>query len=83
MMIKAEKMTRERYVDIAKGIAILCIALLHYENGIFPQQLNTFIGSFMVSMFYVASGWISALYPKQLGFKDFLRNSRKFQKSLK
>ena len=28
-------MIRERYIDIVKGISILCIVLLHYEKKIF------------------------------------------------
>ena len=53
-------MQRERYIDMAKGLAILCIVLLHYENGLFPTEVNTFVGSFMISMFYVTSGWLMA-----------------------
>ena len=33
-------MQRERYIDIVKGLAILCIVLLHYENGLFPTKVN-------------------------------------------
>lgn len=40
---------RERYVDMLKGLSILCITLLHYENGVLPKNLNIFIGSFMIS----------------------------------
>lgn len=41
------------YLDILKGIAILCIMLLHYEDGVFSPQLNNVIGSFMITAFYV------------------------------
>lgn len=56
---------RTKYIDIAKGIAIICIVLLHFEDGLFPQQLNTFISSFMISMFYIVAGWIDALHHVQ------------------
>ena len=49
---------RERFLDIAKGIAIICIVLLHVEEGVIPTSLNTFIGSFMISMFYITTGWL-------------------------
>lgn len=52
---------RERYLDIVKGIGILCIMLLHYENGVFSHKLNTFIGSFMITIFFVVAGWIKAM----------------------
>lgn len=65
-------MKRERYIDIVKGLSILCIVLLHYENGVFPQSVNTFIGEFMITTFYVTSGWISAMRPKQRTIKEFI-----------
>lgn len=48
-------MQRERYIDIVKGLAILCIVLLHYENGLFPTKVNVFVGSFMITTFYVTA----------------------------
>ena len=70
---KNEKMKRERYVDIVKGLSILCITLLHYENGIFPSYLNVFIGSFMITTFYVTSGWISAMHPSNHSIKELIQ----------
>ncbi len=55
--------SRDRAIDMAKGLGILCIVFLHYENGVIPWQMNLFIGSFMISMFYVTSGWLSAMKP--------------------
>lgn len=52
--------TRERYLDISKGFGIWCIVLLHFENGFFPSRLNIFIGSFMISVFYIIAGIIMA-----------------------
>lgn len=66
-------MERERYIDITKGLAILCITLLHYESGVFPQTINIFIGSFMITMFYVASGWLSAQLTTQRTFKQLVK----------
>lgn len=51
---------RLEWIDVLKGIGILCIMLLHYENGIFPKWLDYLIGSFMITIFYVISGYIHA-----------------------
>ena len=64
---------RTQYIDIAKGISIICIVLLHFEDGLFPQQLNTFIGSFMISMFYIVAGWIDALHHEQRTLKELIK----------
>lgn len=66
-------MKRERYVDIVKGLSILCITLLHYENGIFPLYINVFIGSFMITTFYVISGWVSAMHQSKRSIQDLIR----------
>ena len=66
-------MTREKYVDIVKGLSILCIAFLHYERGVLPQSVNVFIGSFMITAFYVTSGWVTAMHPTQRTLKDLIR----------
>lgn len=54
---------RLKYIDIAKGFAIISIVLLHFDDGIIPPSLNLFIGSFMISMFYVTTGWLDATKP--------------------
>ncbi len=54
-------MKRLRYLDEAKGLGILCITFLHYENGVIPASVNVFIGSFMITIFYVVAGWIMAM----------------------
>lgn len=64
---------RERYIDLVKGLAILCIVFLHYEQGILPNCVNIFIGSFMITAFYVTSGWVSAMRNKQLTFKELVK----------
>lgn len=62
---------RERYIDIVKGMAILCIVLLHFLNGVFPEEFHTFVGSFMITSFYVCSGWLSAQKPNTASLREF------------
>lgn len=50
---------RAIFLDIAKGLSIWCIVLLHYEQGLFSPEVNFGIGSFMIALFYVSSGWLS------------------------
>lgn len=69
--------TRERYLDISKGIGIWCIVLLHFENGFFPSWLNVFISSFMITIFYVVAGFIMAGRPSVRGPKQFFRHRLK------
>lgn len=64
-------MIRQRYIDIVKGLSILCIVLLHYGLGAFPNQINVFIGSFMITAFYVTSGWVDGMSTKKVAYKDF------------
>lgn len=64
---------RERYVDMLKGLSILCITFLHYENGVLPKNLNIFIGSFMISAFYVTSGWVSAMRSNKQSLKELVK----------
>lgn len=66
-------MNRERYIDIVKGLSILCITFLHYEQGILPSTINVFIGSFMITAFYVTSGWVSAMNPSQRTLKELIK----------
>mgnify|MGYP005904861945 CR=1 FL=1 len=61
------------YLDIAKGLAIVSIVLLHFATGFIPPIVNVFISSYMISMFYVTSGWVNAMQPRQLPFREFLR----------
>lgn len=60
---------RERGVDIVKGLSILCITFLHYEDGLLSERWNVFISLFMVSMFYFVAGWVNALTGKNLTTK--------------
>lgn len=41
------------YIDETKGVAILCITFLHFESEVIPAWLNTWIGLFMITAFYV------------------------------
>lgn len=54
---------RDSAIDILKGWSIIAIMLLHYEHGLFSETVNTWIGSFMVSSFYLTAAWILALKP--------------------
>lgn len=63
---------RLAYLDIAKGVAIVSIVLLHFATGFIPPYVNVFISSYMISMFYVTSGWVNAMQTQQ-PFKVFLR----------
>lgn len=64
-------MAKERleYVDMLKGLSILCIMFLHYEAGCIPQWLNVWIGNFMITAFYFVAGWILAIQ-KPIATKD-------------
>lgn len=66
-------MKRERYIDIVKGLSILCITFLHYEQGILPSTVNVFIGSFMITAFYVTSGWVSAMNSSNRTMKELIQ----------
>lgn len=68
---------RYDYIDAVKGVAILCIVLMHFEDGVFPVLFNVWTGLFMIAAFYFISGWIMGIKdiqmsPKQL-FKKRLR----------
>lgn len=65
--------SRARYLDEAKGLGILCIVFLHYENGVIPSSVNIFIGSFMITIFYIVSGWIMAIMDRKISTYDLAR----------
>ena len=52
---------RCEYLDCVKGLSILCIVFLHFENGVIPQWMNVWIGMFMITAFYFTSGWVFGL----------------------
>ena len=64
---------RKTYIDILKGISILAIMLLHFENGIFLSAVNAWIGGFMVNAFFFVSGWLQADHPIELDKTYFQR----------
>ena len=66
-------MKRQKYIDQAKGLGILCITFLHYENGVLPMAVNTFIGSFMITIFYIVTGWCMAMRDQNISTKELLR----------
>lgn len=73
MFIMRTKTMRERYIDIVKGLCILCITLLHYAHNSFSSEFNVFVGSFMITAFYVTSGWVSAIRPSQRSLKELIK----------
>lgn len=66
-------MTRLRYIDQAKGLGILCIVFLHYEQGVISGLMNTFIGSFMITIFYVIAGWVMAMKDRSMSTRELAR----------
>ena len=64
---------RDKSLDAIKGVGILCITLLHFESGIFPNWLNTWIGLFMVNTFYFTSGWLMSMKPSVPIPKELMR----------
>ena len=66
-------MARERYIDIVKGIAIWGIVLSHYEEDALPNSIRICIGSFMVMVFYISSGWISSMKAESTDLKQFVQ----------
>ncbi len=66
-------MGRLQYIDILKGWSILCIMLLHYEEGIFPGWLNAWVGNFMISAFYFTSGWLAGIRPRDITVKELAK----------
>ena len=61
------------YIDATKGVAILCIAFLHFEQGVIPGWFNVWIGMFMISAFYVTSGWVTGIYNRSITAKELFR----------
>ena len=54
---------RDKSLDIVKGWSVLAIMLLHYEAGIFPEVVNSWVGSFMVSAFYMTAACVMTMRP--------------------
>ena len=72
-LLLAYMKSRLQYIDTAKGLAIVSIVLLHFEDGIFSPQLNLFISAYMITMFYITAGWVDAINASQRPFKEFLK----------
>lgn len=60
------------YIDILKGLSILCITFLHFEAGVIPLWLNIWIGMFMISAFYFTSGWVMGLKEDMITVKELV-----------
>lgn len=61
------------YIDATKGVAILCITFLHFEKGVIPDWLNTWIGMFMITAFYITSGWVTGISNKSIKPNELLK----------
>lgn len=68
---------RLEYLDAVKGIGILCITLLHFEDGVFPIWLNTWISLFMITTFYFTSGWTSYIRNRNITPNGLLKKRLK------
>lgn len=64
---------RYDYIDSTKGVAILCITFLHFEQGVIPSWLNVWIGLFMITAFYVTSGWVTGINDKPTTAKELFK----------
>lgn len=64
---------RAFYIDAVKGVAILCITFLHFENSVIPRWLNVWIGLFMITTFYFTSGWISGITNRETSVKELFK----------
>lgn len=64
---------RANYIDAVKGVAILCITFLHFEDGVIPQWLNVWIGMFMISTFYFTSGWVTGMQDKKIATNELFK----------
>lgn len=65
--------TRLDYIDVLKGVSILCITFLHYEEGTIPSWLNVWIGMFMITAFYFTSGWITGITRKEISTQELIK----------
>lgn len=72
-MVAAGQRQRAYEIDAVKGIAILCITFLHFEEGIIPMWLNTWIALFMTTTFFFTSGWIAGLQEKRKTPKELFK----------
>jgi fucose 4-O-acetylase-like acetyltransferase len=64
---------RKNYIDITKGISIIAIVLLHYDQDLIPKNINNWIGSFMIVSFYFTSGWLFGLSKNKISIKELIK----------
>ena len=69
---------RNRYIDIAKGIGILLVALAHADISIFAPYAHRFIYSFHMPLFFFLSGYFLST---KLSFRETL--AKRFHTILK
>ena len=51
----------------------MCIALLHFESGVFPNVVNVWIGLFMITAFFFTSGWLQGIKGNSVSVKELAR----------
>jgi len=64
-------MKRLEYIDNTKGFAILGILILHIFK---VNSITIWIDSFVVSLFFILTGYIYAIKNKQVGIKYIIKN---------
>ena len=74
--VKSGAGSRLKYVDDLKGVSIIAIMLLHFEDGIFPAAVNVWIGYFMITAFYFASGWIEGCSENFYGWNTWWKKRK-------
>lgn len=67
-------MSNERldYIDVVKGLSIISIVFLHFEEGLIPSSVNAYIGQYMITAFYLAVGWIGASRDRDVMPRDLI-----------
>ena len=60
---------RKKFIDIAKGIGIFTIVLVHFTKR--ESALSQILLSFCVAQFFIISGY---LFSVRKTFKDFVKN---------
>lgn len=64
-------MKRLEYIDNTRGFAILGILILHIFK---VNSITIWIDSFVVSLFFILTGYIYAIKNKQVGIKYIIKN---------
>ena len=53
-----------KWIDVAKGIAMICVVIGHINGGKFSEEVNLgFVYSFHLTAFFVLSGYVLKIVP--------------------